>query len=120
MIKKKASRALYDNNLLMDEKKQVFHSDVMHLEGQKNLITVCEPLQLVLQCSVEMETALVLGNALQSQIKLFRSRGFTPVRIHRDPQSAFRLLTTKFENVVINTKGAGDYVPKEDIQIRRI
>jgi hypothetical protein len=61
---------------------------------------VCEPLQLVLQCPMERETVLVLGSA--------------------DPQSAFRLLTTKFENVVIDTGGAGDYVPKADIQIRRI
>ncbi len=37
-----------------------------------------------------------------------------------DPQSAFRSLSTKFENVVIDTGGAGDYVPKVDIQIQRI
>jgi hypothetical protein len=62
----------------------------MHLDGQNFLITVCEPLQLVLQCPFERETALVLGNALQNQIELLRSRGFTPVRMHTDPQSAFR------------------------------
>ena len=104
----------------MDEKKQVLYSDVMHLEGQSFLITVCEQLQLVLQCPVEQETALVFGNALQNQIELLRSRGFVPIRVHTDPQSAFRMLTTKFENVVIIAGGVGDYVPKADIQIRRI
>jgi hypothetical protein len=92
----------------------------MHLDGQHFMITVCEPLQLVLQRPVERETALVLSSALQNQVELLRSRGFIPVRVHTDPQSAFRTLTTKFENVVIDTGGAGDYIPKADIQIRRI
>jgi hypothetical protein len=60
---------------------------------------------LVLQCPVEREIALVLGNALQNQIELLRSRGFNPIRVHTDPQSAFRTLTTKFKNVVIDTGG---------------
>jgi hypothetical protein len=120
MVRKKQSRAIYDDNLIMDEKKQVLHVDVMHLDGQHFLVTVCEPLQLVIQSPIERETALVLGNALQNQIELLRSRGFNPIRVHADPQSAFRNLTTKFENIVIDTGGAGDYVPKVDIQIRRI
>jgi hypothetical protein len=120
MTKKKASRALYDNNLVMDERKQILHTDNMHLDGRHLMVTVCEPLQLVLQCSIERETALVLGSNLQNQWELLRSRGFTPVRVHTDPQSAFRSLITKFENVVIDTGGAGNYGPKVDIHIRRI
>jgi hypothetical protein len=120
MTKKKASRALYDDNLIMDQQKQVFHTNVMHFEGQHFMITVCEPLQLVLQCPIKRETALVLGNALQNQIELLRSRGLIPIRVHTDPQSAFRTLMTMFDNVIINTGGAGDYIPKADIQIRRI
>jgi hypothetical protein len=106
--------------LVLDEKKQVLHTDVMHLDGQHFLITVCKPLQLVLQCPIERETALVLGNTLQDQIELLRIRGFMPIWVHADPQSAFRSLSTKFENVVIDTGGAGNYVPKVDIQIRGI
>jgi hypothetical protein len=75
---------------------------------------------LVLQCPIERETALVLGSALHNQLELLRSRGFTPVRVHAEPQSAFRTLSTMFENVVIDTRGAGEYVPKADIQIRRV
>jgi len=89
-------------------------------DGQHFLITVCEPLQLVIQCPVERETALVLGNALQNQIELLMSRGFNPTRVHADPQSTFWNLTTKFESVVIDKWGAGDYVPKVDIQFWRI
>jgi hypothetical protein len=92
----------------------------MHLDGQNFLLTVCEPLQLILQCPIERETALALGMALQNQIELLRSRGFVPTRVHTDPQSAFRTLTTKFENVVIDTGGAGGYVPKADIEICKV
>jgi hypothetical protein len=42
------------------------------------------------------------------------------VRVHIDLQSAFRSLTTKFENVMINVGGLADYVPKADAKIRRI
>ncbi len=105
MVKQKQVRAIYDDDLIMDEKKQVLHADIMHLDGQHFLVTVCEPLQLVMQCPIERETALVLGNTLQDQIELLRSRGFTPIRVHTDPQSAFRSLSTKFENVVIDTGG---------------
>jgi hypothetical protein len=40
--------------------------------------------------------------------------------VHTDPQSSFRTLTTNFENVVIDTSGAGDFVPKVDVKIRSI
>ncbi len=49
MMKKKASRAVMDNNLILDEKKQTLYTDVMHIDGSKILVTVCEPLQLTLQ-----------------------------------------------------------------------
>jgi hypothetical protein len=53
-------------------------------------------------------------------LKLLCSRGFVPVRVFTDPQSSFRTLTTSFENIVIDSSGAGDYVPKVNIKIGRI
>jgi hypothetical protein len=82
---------------VMGQKKQILHTNVMHLEGQHFMVTVCEPLQLVLQCPVERETVLVLGTALQNQIELLRCRGFVPIRVHTDPQSAFRTPTTSLK-----------------------
>jgi hypothetical protein len=70
MTKKKPSRAIYDDVLVMDEQKKVLHTNILHIEGQCFMITVCKPLQLVLQCPVERETVLVLRNALQNQIEL--------------------------------------------------
>jgi hypothetical protein len=120
MTGRPVNRAIYDDNVLADEKKQVLDSDVMHIDHKRFLITVSVPLHLTMQCPVERETANTLGVALQSQLELLRSRGFVPVRVHTDPQSAFRPLTTSFENVVIDVGGAQDYVPVVDTIIRRI
>jgi uncharacterized protein VirK/YbjX len=75
LVKKKASRAVIDDNLILDEKKQTLDTDVMHIDSSKFLVTVCEPLQLTLQCKIEQETQQVLGMALQGQLELLRSRG---------------------------------------------
>jgi hypothetical protein len=120
MTRKKVSRAVYDDDLVMDERKQSLFSDVMHVDNCRFLVTVCEPLQLVMQCAIERESVSALGVALQGQLELLRSRGFTPVRVHSDPQSSFRTISMSFENVVIDVSGAGDFDPKVDIKIRRI
>jgi len=65
MTKRKSSQALYDDNLIMDQKKQNLQTDVMHPEGQHFMVTACESLHLVLQCPLERETALDLGTAFQ-------------------------------------------------------
>ena len=74
MTRKKVSRAVYDDDLIMDEKKQSLFSDVMHVDSCRFLVTVCKPLQLVMQCALERETASALGIALQGQLELLRSR----------------------------------------------
>jgi hypothetical protein len=40
MVKKKVSRAVIDDNLILDEKKQTLYTDVMHIDGSKFLVTV--------------------------------------------------------------------------------
>jgi hypothetical protein len=120
MVKKKLSRAVVDDDLVMEEKKQMLYSDVMHVDGVKFSITVCEPLQLTIQCKIERETQGVLGPTLQGQLELLRSRGFIPTMVYTDPQSAFRSLTTQYPGVVIDVGGAGDYVSKVDAKIWRI
>jgi hypothetical protein len=51
--------------LALIEKKQVLHTDIMHVEGKKFLISVSVPLFLVMQCMVEWETASIISLALQ-------------------------------------------------------
>jgi hypothetical protein len=120
MVKKKALRAVVDDNLILDEKKQTLYTDVMHTDGSKFLVMVCEPLQLTLQCKIKRETQQILGMTLQGQLELLCSRGFIPMIIHADPQSAFHALTTQFPGVKIDVGGAGDYISKVDAKIRHI
>ena len=42
MVKKKASRAVIDDNLILDKKKQTLYIDIMHIDGSKFLVTVFE------------------------------------------------------------------------------
>jgi hypothetical protein len=118
MTRKKASRAIIEDDLLLAEKRLTLYTDVMHIDNQRFLVTVCDPLQLTLQVCVERESQNVLGPALQGQLDLLRSKGFMPVRVYVDPQSALKTLATKFEGVSIDVGGA--FVPKVDAKIRRI
>jgi hypothetical protein len=120
MTNRRVTKAVVDDGLLLEEKKAILHTDVMQIDSQRFLITVCNPLQITLQVPIERESQAVLGMALQGQLGLIRSKGFQPVRVYVDPQSALRALATKFENVVIDVGGAGDHLPKVDAKIRRI
>jgi hypothetical protein len=120
MTKKRVNRAIVDESLVLDEKKQVLYSDVMHINSNKFLITVCKLLQLVMQCRIERESQSKLGFALQEQLNLLHSRSFLPTLVHTDPQSAFRALRGFFPEVVIDVGGASDYVAKVAAKICRI
>jgi hypothetical protein len=69
-IKKKTRRAIVDDNLVLDEKKQMLYTGVMHLDGEKFLVTVCKPLHLTIQCHIERERQNVLRITLQVQLEL--------------------------------------------------
>jgi hypothetical protein len=81
MVKRKASRAVVDDDLVMDQKKQMLYSDIMCIDGVKFLVTLCKLLQLTLQCKIERETQGVLGPALQGQLDLLCSRGHIPMML---------------------------------------
>ncbi len=61
----------------MNEKQQVLHTDVMHIDQKRFLVTVGVPLHLTMQCLIEQETTRALGTALQGQLELLRSRALT-------------------------------------------
>jgi hypothetical protein len=70
MTQKPVKKAIVEDDLKLDQKKQVLHTDVMHVDGQHFLVTVCKPLQLTIQVAVEQESQGVLGPALQGQLEL--------------------------------------------------
>jgi hypothetical protein len=63
MTKKRVSQALYDDNLIMNGKKRILHTDVMHIGGHHFLVTICTT-AVDLQCPMKRETGIVLGFTL--------------------------------------------------------
>lgn len=120
MTKKDVSRAIIDEDLMLDEKKQILYSDVMYVKSNKFLITLCKPPQLVMWCRIEQETQSELSFALWEQLNLLCSRGFVPTIVHMDPQSAFRVIKGSFQEMIINVGGTGDYIAKVDAKTQRI
>ena len=120
MTKKRATRVRFEPALQENEKDQVLWSDVMTIDQNKFLITVCDPLNLTLKTHIERETADVLGLALQGHLQVLRERSFTPRMVHVDPASAFRTIRTQFPGTYIDVGGAKDFVEKVDAKIRRI
>ena len=70
MTKRKVGRAVIEEELILKEKRQTLYADVMHIDGQKFLITTCEPLQLTLQCGITSESQTQLGLALQGHLSI--------------------------------------------------
>ena len=120
MTKKKASRAVIDNAIVMEEKRPALSSNVMHIDGHIFLITTCEPLQLTLQCPLTSESQNQLGLGLQGQLNILQSHGFIPTIIYTDPAKGLTSLVGAFPGVVLDPSGAGDHVGKVDAKIRRI
>jgi hypothetical protein len=67
MTKQAVKRAKVDEDLVLEEKNLILHSDVMHIDKNLLLVTVCDPLQLTLQVHIERESHAMLGMALQGQ-----------------------------------------------------
>jgi hypothetical protein len=65
-------------------------TDVMHIDGDMFLISVTEPLNLMLESHIENEGKLALGMGLQGQLAVLRSRVFLPEIVYTDPHSMFR------------------------------
>jgi hypothetical protein len=120
LTKRSIARAVIDPTVVMREETQELHTDVMHIDGHKFLISHVEPLQLTLQTPLKNKTADQLGLGLQGQLSVLRARGFQPTIVYVDPQSGFRTLKNMFPGVLVDDGGAADYVPKADIKIRRI
>ncbi len=105
---------------LRSEDAQTLWSDVMHIDQASFFVTVCEPMQLLMVNHITNEDAESLGVALQDQLNLLRERNFQAKVVYVDPASGLMSLRTQFPGVVIDPCGAGDYVPKIDVRIRRL
>jgi hypothetical protein len=67
--------------------------DVMHVDTKKFMVSVADPLNLMLQSCVASESRQDLGMALQGQLMVLHMRGYVPTVVYTDPQSAFKSMT---------------------------
>jgi hypothetical protein len=111
MTKSKVNRVPVDLSLKADDKTQVLWSDVMYIDQNIFFISTVDPLQLLLVTHLKDETA---------KLETLRERDFEPVVVYVDPASALMTLRGQFPGVVVDPSGAGDNVPKVDVQIRRV
>jgi hypothetical protein len=75
-------------------------ADVMHVAGQKFLVSISSPLELLMTYYVESQSTQELGNALQQHINTLRSRGFEPRWVLVDPHSSLvKLIDSKIRRV---------------------
>jgi hypothetical protein len=88
-MKKVISRVPVDVTLRSIMKDLKVYSDVMHVDSQCFLVSVSDPLNLMMQSKIENESRTELGLAMQRQLALLRMRGFSSRIVYTDPQSCF-------------------------------
>ena len=109
-----------DSGLKEQRKIQKLTSDVMYLMKLPFLVSIASPLELMISSTLASQTMTSLGQALQVQINLLRSRGFDTNLVIVDPLKSLKNLEGSFPGVAIDATGAGDHLPKVDAKIRRI
>jgi hypothetical protein len=85
---------------------------VSPLEGEAILVSVADPLNLVLQCRLENESRQDVGYGLHGHLATLCARGFTPKVVYTDLHSTFKAMMLDSPGVKINVCGAGDMYPK--------
>jgi Reverse transcriptase (RNA-dependent DNA polymerase). len=109
-----------DMGIKEQRKMQRLTSDVMFVKQVPFLVSIASPLELTISSTLTSQKLGSLGQALQVQINLLRSRGFDSDLVIVDPLKSLKNLDGSFPGVAIDATGAGDHLPKVDAKIRRI
>jgi hypothetical protein len=109
-----------DSQAKMQLTEQTMVADVMHVVGEKFLVSVSSPLEVLLTKHLANLSLVSLGAGVQAHINTLRSRGFEPKRIIVNPHKSLVGLQGAFPGVEIDPSGAGDHLDKIDTRIRRI
>ncbi len=87
MTKRTVGRMRIDMSCKSVDKSICLSTDIMHIDGDMFLISVTEPLNLMLKSHLENDGKLVLGMALQGQLAVLHWQGFVLEIVHTDPHS---------------------------------
>jgi hypothetical protein len=88
-----------DDGVKEQRKIQSLVSDVMHVKQVPFLVTIASPLELTISCPLTSQSKPSLGQALQVQINLLRSRGFDANLVIVDPQKSLIKLEGSFPGI---------------------
>jgi hypothetical protein len=100
--------------------RQTMVADVMNVCGEKFLVSISSPLEVLMVKHLQSKSKQCLGTGMQAHINTLRSRGFEPERVLVDPHRSLVALQGEFPGVEIDPCGAGDHLEKIDIKIRRL
>ena len=110
----------FDSGLKEQITIQEMTADIMYAGGKKFVISISNPLGLIITAPAKTLGSQTLGVSLQSHLDLLRMFGFDARIIRVDPLKALARLRGKFPGVEVDISGAGDHLPMVDIRIRRI
>ena len=113
-------RDTYDSGLKLQVTEQTLTTDIMYVGGEKFVVSLSEPLNLIIVAHVKTLGQITLGHAIQGHLDILNMFGFRARMIRVDPLKALAALYGRFHGVEIDISGAGDHLPTVDIRIRRI
>ena len=99
---------------------QTMYCDVMHIREQKTLISVLDPLLLVIGSAITSETGRMLCQALEDQIDVLRAKGVRVRAVRVDRHQSLLTLRGKLGEVDVEACGAGDHVGRAENKIKTI
>ena len=114
------TRDTYDEGVKMQITNQSLTTDVMHVAGEKFMISIAEPLNLIITAHVPNLDQITLGHALQGHMDILQMFGFTTRVVRVDPARAMVCLRGRFPGIEIDVGAAGEHLPMVDVRIREI
>jgi hypothetical protein len=103
-----------------DQVNQVMTSDVMHVGGKQYLLSLVQPLDLLLVTKLEKLTDDVIISAFKGKVDFVASRGFHVHVIHMSPQPGHGTYSGSVSGVEFDIQGAGDHSDKIDKKIGQV
>lgn len=106
----------------MIQREQVLFADIATIEGHMFLVTVSNPLGLIVASCLKSKSSDTIVTEIGKIVSQYTSRGFQVKRIHTDPESVFVGAEDSIRAMGINMdiSGVNKHVPDAEVRIRII
>jgi hypothetical protein len=99
---------------------QTMYSDVMHIRDQKTLISVLDPMMLVIGSAITRESGQQLCQAMEDQLNVLAAKGVRVKSVRVDRHQSLLSMRGKLGSVDVEACGAGDHIGRAENKIRTI